>query len=203
MYYPIQPSKESIEELRKIIVEDYEREPTEQESFDIAYNVLNYFNLLLHMDNEQKQAMQFEYPDDEQFFAMLLAEGSKENLRAEFIHRFDFREPSTKRADFDKLKGLAMKEMVQQRRTKCELHLIAGCDDQKLVLDHIVPLSSNELNKHLRKMRAPQGKKVPTQSFGSNHFSNFLVACEKCNNFKKHRFIKKDKSGWTIYSFKK
>jgi len=41
------------------------------------------------------------------------------------------------------------------------------------------------------------------QSFGANHRENFLVACAKCNNFKKHRFIKKEGSEWVIYSFKK
>lgn len=147
--------------------------------------------------------MQFEHLDDEQFFASLLAEGNKEELRTKFIQRFDFREPSVKRADFDKLKKLAMEKMVQQGRTECELHLVAGCDSRYLVLDHIIPLSSNELNKHLRRITAPQGKKIPAQSFGSNDPSNFLIACENCNNFKKHRFIKKEGTGWVIYSFKK
>ncbi len=152
---------------------------------------------------KKKNEKAFEYPDDEQFFASLLAGGNKEELRAEFIRRFDFREPSLKRAVFDRLKRLVMEEMVQEGRTKCELHLVADCDSQNLVLDHIIPLSSNELNKHLRKMTAPQRKKVPAQSFGANDRENFLVACAKCNNFKKHRFIKKEGSGWVIYSFKK
>ena len=147
--------------------------------------------------------MQFEHPEDEEFFALLLANENKEELRAKCMPRFDFLESSVKRADFDKLKKLVMKKMAQEGRTKCELHLLEDCDSQNLVLDHIVPLSSNELNKHLRKMTAPQGKKVPTQSFGSNDPRNFLVACEKCNNFKKHRFIKKDALGWVIYDFKR
>lgn len=56
MYHPITPTKERIEELRKIIAEDYGRELTDQEAFEIANNLLNYFNLLHYMDNEQKQA---------------------------------------------------------------------------------------------------------------------------------------------------
>lgn len=152
---------------------------------------------------KQRNDKSFEYPEDEQFFESLLADGDKDEFRTKFLRRFDFREPSLKRSVFDKLKGFVMEEMVQEGRTQCELHLVADCDSQNLVLDHIIPLSSNELNKHLRRMTAPQGKKVPAQSFGANDRENFLVACAKCNNFKKHRFIKKEGSDWVIYSFKK
>jgi hypothetical protein len=55
---------------------------------------------------KQKNEKSFEYPEDEQFFASLLAGGSKEELREKFLHRFDFREPSLKRTVFDKLKRL-------------------------------------------------------------------------------------------------
>lgn len=138
----------------------------------------------------------FQYPEDERFFTFLLGKD------ALFADRFDFSEPTEKRRIFDGLKKQAMDEVAKQERTRCELQLVQDCDSKKLVLDHIIPLSSNELNKHLRKMIAPQGKKVPTQSFGSNHQSNFLVACEKCNNFKKHRFIKKDDNKWLIINVK-
>ena len=203
MYHPIQPLQEDVERMKGLVKKEQGKELSDQEAYEASSNFLNFFNMLLYLDNKQKQAMQFEHPEDEEFFASLLANGSKEELRAKLMPRFDFREPSAKRADFDKLKQLAMKEMAQEGRTKCELHLVDDCDSQNLVLDHIVPLSSNELNKHLRKMVAPHGKKVPTQSFGSNDPRNFLVACEKCNNFKKHRFIKKEGSGWAIYKWGK
>ncbi len=138
----------------------------------------------------------FQYPEDEHFFSFLLGEDTL------FTDRFDFSEPTEKRRIFDGLKKQAMDETIRQGRTRCELQLVQDCDSKKLVLDHIIPLSSNELNKHSRKMIAPRGKKVPTQSFGSNHPSNFLVACEKCNNFKKHRFIKKDGDKWLVINVK-
>lgn len=179
------------------------RELSDQEAFEASYNFLNFFNMLLYLDDKQKRAMQFQYPEDEEFFVSLLANGDNEEFRAKHIFKFDFREPSIKRADFDKLKKSTMREFAEDGRTKCELRLASDCDSENLALDHIIPLSSNELNKHLRKMTAPQGKKVPTQSYGSNDPRNFLVACEKCNSFKKHRFIKKEGSDWVIYSFKK
>lgn len=191
----------SIEEARALIEGNEEYSDAEIERIRDDVQVLAEISVESYL--KKKSEKSFEYPDDEQFFASLLSEGNKEALRAEFMHKFDFREPSLKRAVFDKLKRLVMEEMAQEGRTKCELHLVADCDSQNLVLDHIIPLSSNELNKHLRRMTAPQGKKVPAQSIGANHRENFLVACAKCNNFKKHRFIKKEGSEWVIYSFKK
>jgi 5-methylcytosine-specific restriction endonuclease McrA len=191
----------SVEEVRKLLDGGAEYSDAEIERIRDDVQVLAEISVESYL--KQKNEKSFEYPEDEQFFASLLAGGSKEELREKFLHRFDFREPSLKRTVFDKLKRLVKEEMTQEGRVKCELHLVADCDSQNLVLDHIIPLSSNELNKHLRKITAPQGKKVPAQSFGANHRENFLVACAKCNNFKKHRFIKKEGSGWVIYSFKK
>jgi 5-methylcytosine-specific restriction endonuclease McrA len=33
-------------------------------------------------------------------------------------------------------------------------------------------------------MKTELGKKVPAQSFGSNHMDNLVLACEKCNREK-------------------
>ena len=35
-----------------------------------------------------------------------------------------------------------------------------------------------------------KGKKVLTQSFGSNHKNNLILACKNCNLHKKHRMEK-------------
>ena len=147
--------------------------------------------------------MNFKYPEDEQFFASILCDGDKKKLKDQFMFQFDFSDPVSKRKAFGKLKKMMMAEVLKDRKRRCELKLAPDCKDQGLVLDHMVPLASNELNKHLRKMSAPSGKKVPSQSFGSNHPSNFISACEACNNFKKHRFIKKIGDGYEIVEFKK
>jgi len=57
-------------------------------------------------------------------------------------------------------------------------------------VDHYIPLSTNELNKKLRNLKAEPGKKVKSQSFGSNDLDNFTLACSRCNGFKKHKIIK-------------
>ena len=202
MYHPIQPPEGSIEWMKEMVKKNEGRELTDREAFEASYNFLNFFNMLLYLDDKQKRAMKFQYTEDGEFFALLLTNGDNDEFRAQHIFKFDFREPSIKRADFDKLKKSTMEEFAELGRTKCELRLVSDCDSQSLSLDHIIPLSSNELNKHLRKMTAPQGKKVPAQSYGSNDPRNFLVACEKCNGFKKHRFIKKEGSEWGIYRFR-
>ncbi|MBK7431316.1 MAG: HNH endonuclease [Bacteroidetes bacterium] len=38
-----------------------------------------------------------------------------------------------------------------------------------------------------------KGKKVATQSFGSNHIDNLVIACANCNNHKKHRILRRAK----------
>lgn len=202
MYNPITPAKESIAELREMLEEKSGRKLTDQEAFEAAYNYLNFFNMLMYLDNKQRQDMKFEYPEDEQFFASILCNNDEKKLKDQFMFQFDFTDAATKRSAFDKLKVMIMSEILESREKKCELKLVTGCNDEKLVLDHMIPLSTNELNKHIRKMVVAGGKKVPSQSFGSNHPSNLLLACEACNNFKKHRFIKKTSDKYEIVSWK-
>lgn len=200
MYNPITPTKESIAELREMLEKKSGKKLTDQEAFEAAYNYLNFFNMLMYLDDKQRQNMKFEYPEDENFFASILCDGDVDKLKSQFMFQFDFNDPATKRNAFDKLKGIMMKEVLKDREKKCQLKLVSDCNDDKLVLDHMIPLSSNELNKHLRKMVVGGGKKVPSQSFGSNHPNNLLLACEACNNFKKHRFVKKVSDKYEVVS---
>ena len=147
----------------------------------------------MHTDTQKPN---FDYPEDKRFFAYLLGK------EAVISDRFDFSEPGEKRAVFNRIRKHIFREMTKEGRTQCELHLVKDCNNENLVIDHIIPLSTNELNKHLRNMAVPVGKKIPSQSFGSNHPSNFLVACEKCNGFKKHRFIRRENEGWVIVNVK-
>lgn len=62
-----------------------------------------------------------------------------------------------------------------------------------ITIDHIIPLSTNVLNKDLRRMKSEEkGKKVQSESYGSNHYDNLIIACKNCNNHKKHRLLTKD-----------
>ena len=81
-------------------------------------------------------------------------------------------------------------ELIRRYGEVCQLHLVEECSlDHGLAVDHVIPLSSNKLNKELRKVPAQRGKKVPSQSFGSNDWSNLVSACGRCNGHKKHRLL--------------
>lgn len=68
------------------------------------------------------------------------------------------------------------------------------CDlDSGIVIDHLIPLSTNKLNKELRNLKPDKFKKVISQSFGSNHMDNLIIACNNCNNHKKHRILDRNK----------
>ncbi len=132
--------------------------------------------------------MKFLYNEDLDFFIKILGDNFNENL-------FDFRDPVIKRKEFDKMKKDLFKKIVLSRQNKCQLCLTSQCGGKKLVLDHMIPLSSNELNKYIRGEKGQNGKKAIAQSFGSNHPDNLLLSCEHCNNHKKHKFIARDKNG--------
>jgi 5-methylcytosine-specific restriction endonuclease McrA len=132
--------------------------------------------------------MNFEYPEDESYFRALLCRHSEE--LALYYRLFDLRPPKQKRAEFNrKMKDLRA-ELVRRHGEVCQLQLVEDCGlEHGLAVDHVIPLSSNKLNKELRHIAAQPGKKVPSQSFGSNDLSNLALACGRCNGYKKHRFL--------------
>jgi len=132
----------------------------------------------------------FEFYEDKVFFANLLCWGNIKNLEKRYGQCFDFRDPAVKRREFNNIRNEVFKNLIKINGKKCQLNLSPKCDDKNLVVDHFIPLSSNELNKKIRKIMHKKSKKIPSQSFGSNHPSNLILACSKCNSFKKHRFIK-------------
>lgn len=134
--------------------------------------------------------MPFAYPEDEVFFHALLCDEG-ESL-SQYMHLFDFRLPDLKRAEFNAARAKILVHLIERSGAICQLKLLDNCDiTSGIVVDHVVPLSSNQLNKTLRNMEAPKGKKVPTQSFGSNHHDNLIIACNICNNHKKHRILQR------------
>jgi hypothetical protein len=81
-------------------------------------------------------------------------------------------------------------ELISTHGGKCQLNIHPECNrDGIFEPDHIVPLSTNELNKKLRVIKPTGIEKVLAQSFGSNHIKNLTLACKRCNAFKKHRLI--------------
>jgi len=144
--------------------------------------------------------MQFEYPKDREFFANFLAGGDEKRLEKEFFECFDFRHPAIKRWEFNKVRKKMLDELMRKYGGKCQLRIHPDCSkDGKFEPDHIIPLSTNELNKKLRHMARTSGEKVPAQSFGSNHPKNLILTCKRCNAYKKHRLIKPN-SGFNFLS---
>ncbi|HMP67245.1 MAG TPA: hypothetical protein PKA60_00650 [Candidatus Paceibacterota bacterium] len=134
--------------------------------------------------------MNFEHSEDERFFADLLTEGDIKKLNTKHGHLFDFRTPQVKRNEFNTLRKKLLQQLILRDGEKCNLCIHPDCSKEPVFeCDHIIPLASNELNKTLRQMKRTLFKKVPAQSFGSNHIDNLMIACKRCNAFKKHRII--------------
>jgi 5-methylcytosine-specific restriction endonuclease McrA len=132
--------------------------------------------------------LQFEHPEDRLFFEHLPC-WNGESL-AKYADLFDFRPGRVKRAEFQLNRRELLSQLVQRYGHVCQIRFPAICDDPSgMEVDHLIPLSSNKLNKMLRRAVAPYGRKVPPQSFGSNDLKNLVIACRKCNGHKKHTFI--------------
>lgn len=132
----------------------------------------------------------FQYKTDYNFFLKKLANGDEVLFRKKYLKLFDFREPLVKRREFNLIRNKIYKELVLKYGETCQLNLCSDCSKEKVFdVDHFIPLSTNKLNKELRKLKPEVGKKVPSQSFGSNDISNLKLACKRCNSFKKHKII--------------
>jgi hypothetical protein len=135
----------------------------------------------------------FEYLEDREYFANLLANKDIEKLESDFSELFDFENPAIKREKFNKISKKVLKELLDKYGNECQLKIHEDCSKvNKFEPDHIVPLSSNELNKKIRGMVMFSSEKVKRQSFGSNNIKNFTLACKRCNAFKKNKFFEKD-----------
>jgi 5-methylcytosine-specific restriction endonuclease McrA len=132
----------------------------------------------------EETSLTFEYPEDERAFNERLSDcGGIENNR----DLFDFRDPLKKRKEFNQIRNQVFEELKVRFGSSCLLKCHPDCTNIGTEVDHLIPLSSNVLNKEIRNIKGENRKKVPTQSFGSNHRSNFILACSRCNAFKKHR----------------
>ena len=130
--------------------------------------------------------MIFKYEDDKQYFVELLGDFYSELF-------FDFRLPEIKRKEFKKIRNRFYENLKNNFGECCQLEYHNICDKTSgFAIDHLIPLSSNELNKKIRKIK-PKDKnhKVVSESYGSNEICNLIIACNKCNNHKKHRIIDK------------
>ena len=139
--------------------------------------------------------IEFEFLEDRLFFETLFREVGPLDSWA---HLFDFTHQDQKRAVFNKLRNQAFSKLMDRPEPICHLAYPEICTVIPEAIDHIIPLSSNILNKR-RGAEAKPGKKVKTQSIGSNHPHNFALACARCNNHKKHRFLEPEHLARVIF----
>ena len=145
--------------------------------------------------------IKFQYPEDCDFFKKLLC--SPDELLEKYSSFFDFRHPKIKRSEFNRIHNKIRKELLNKYGKRCMLQYPNKCINTDFVVDHLIPLSSNKLNKLLRKVLAEKGKKIKTQSFGSNNISNLIIACKKCNSHKKHIILEREQIQQILKSISK
>ena len=126
----------------------------------------------------------FDYPEDKDHFDGVLRDIGGVDANS---HLHDFRDPELKRKEFNAIRDAVFAELQSRYGTSCQLRCHEDCGGVGTVVDHLIPLSSNVLNKTLRGMKATADKKAPTQSFGSNHVGNFVLSCRRCNAFKQSK----------------
>ena len=137
--------------------------------------------------------IKFEHFKDKLFLAKILSNNYIKKFETDYNNNFDFRPIGVKRKEFNRKRNEIYSQLIKKHGEKGMLNLNKNClKNKELQIDHRIPLSSNILNKKVRKMKAEKGKKVLTQSLGSNHIDNLILACRKCNGFKKNRFIQLD-----------
>lgn len=98
--------------------------------------------------------MDFDYPEDREFFSELLCNNDERRF-ASYLKLFDFRDLNIKRREFNRIKNEILQRLIQIYGTKCILHYDDQCLEndknelhiEDLQVDHIIPLSSNKLNK--------------------------------------------------------
>ena len=132
--------------------------------------------------------LDFEFIEDKIYFSKLLCEEGEDISK--YSKLFDFRNPHIKRIEFNKIRNSVINQLIRSCGPLCKLSFDKICDiSSGYNIDHVIPISTNKLNKELRNLEKLNGKKVKAQSFGSNNFSNLVLACSNCNSYKKHKIL--------------
>ena len=132
----------------------------------------------------------FEHQEDRDFFLDFLRSSGISDTKEKIGVYFDFRDPKIKRSEFNAVRSEVFEQLSARDGLICQLRLVPDCSLTKVFeVDHFIPLSTNQLNKKLRGMKGTRKSKVPAQSFGSNNIENLLLACKRCNSYKKHRLF--------------
>lgn len=129
--------------------------------------------------------------EDKEYMAQLLCREGEDFSKYECL--FDDTDTDIKRAEFNGIKKSRLEQLKSRWEGKCRLEYSPECQEVGVEIDHVIPLSTNKLNKRIRGIKAEKDKKVITQSLGSNHIYNMVLTCSKCNGAKKHQILEKEK----------
>lgn len=99
----------------------------------------------------------FDFEEDYEYFDRLFDSLGGINKN---IHLFDFRTPIIKRKEFNKIRNDIFYILMEKKGNICELQLNENCTNNAEQVDHLIPLSSNDLNKELRNIKGVNGKKL-------------------------------------------
>ena len=132
--------------------------------------------------------MNFEHPEDQAYFEKILLKNSNDSIE-NYAVLFDFRPNGEKRKQFSKIRNQIFEQLKELEGEECQLRYECCNPDSGFAVDHVIPLTTNVLNKKLRNLKPKPGKKVTSQHFGSNNIQNLVLACNACNNHKKHNFL--------------
>lgn len=96
----------------------------------------------------------FEFKEVQEYFENLLCSGSQ--TIEHFRHLFDFRPVNEKREDFNKDRKKLKGELISKYGEQCMLNLSTCNMKSGTAIDHLIPLSTNQLNKSFRKLKPLQ-----------------------------------------------
>jgi 5-methylcytosine-specific restriction endonuclease McrA len=137
------------------------------------------------------RTLTFPFPDQERFFRDLLCVPGEDLSR--YADLFDFRDPRIKDDEFGRIKRKAWIDLEKQYGRICQLLYSPLCTPENAThVDHVIPRKSNILHRKRTGLHSMgNGRKVPSESLGSNEMVNLVPACAACNKNKKHRFLNK------------
>ena len=102
----------------------------------------------------------FDYEEDRRFFERLLTNEDQTSLD-EFADLFDFSHPEQKRKAFNKQRDRVFERLLMIHSDTCQLELPDVCTSQAQAVDHVIPLSTNILNKRRGVLPMPGKKVIP------------------------------------------
>ena len=75
--------------------------------------------------------MNFEYPQDLEYFARILSKGDINKFKVIYKDYFDFRSPLAKRKEFNLIRSKVFKQLCAKHGKECQLKLLKNCSRER------------------------------------------------------------------------